>query len=322
MNFINSSNRNNNVKQTTLKNKLYFSGVGIHNGKAVSMSIEPAEPNTGIIFERTDIKGNNLIKAIIENVDTTCLCTKIINKNEVSVSTIEHLMATFNGLSIDNVKVKVNAPELPALDGSSYEYTKKILSSGIKIQNYDRKYIKILKKIKVTENNRYISVEPSENLSLKISIDYPNTIIGNSEILYNHSQNDFVKDLSKARTFTLIEDVEKMRLAGYAMGGNINNAIVVDKYNILNNSGLRVEKEFVKHKALDCLGDFYLLGMPLIGFISSLAPGHKLNQKFVKEVLNNKNNYSIENLEIISSSNQYINSFSNNVYIQDEINVA
>ena len=322
MNFINNSNRTINVKQSTLKNKLYFSGVGIHNGKAVSMSIEPGEPNTGIIFERTDIKGNNVIKAVIENVDTTCLCTKITNKNNVSVSTIEHLMAAFNGLSIDNVKVKVNAPELPALDGSSHEYTKKILSSGIKIQNYDRKYIKILKKIKVTENNRYISVQPSEKLSLRISIDYPNTIIGNSEILYNHSQSNFVKDLSKARTFTLIEDVEKMRLAGYAMGGNINNAIVVDKYNILNNNGLRVEKEFVKHKALDCVGDFYLLGMPLIGFISSLAPGHKLNQKFVKEVLNNKNNYSIENLEIISSSSQYINALSNNVYIQDEINVA
>ena len=322
MNFIHSHNRNNNFKQTTLRNKLYFSGVGIHNGKAVSMSIEPGEPNTGIIFERTDIKQNNIIKAVIDNVETTCLCTKIINKKGVSVSTIEHLMAAFNGLDIDNVKVKINAPELPALDGSSHDYTQKILNSGIKFQNYDRKYIKILKKIKVEENNRYISVEPSEKLSLKISIDYPDTIIGNSEILYNHSQNDFVKDLSKARTFTLIEDVKKMRLAGYAMGGNINNAIVVDKYNIVNSDGLRIDKEFVKHKALDCIGDFYLFGMPLIGLVNTLAPGHKLNQMFVKEVLKNKDNYSIENLGMINVSNQYIDELSNNNYSKDEINVA
>ncbi|MDC0093188.1 UDP-3-O-acyl-N-acetylglucosamine deacetylase [Alphaproteobacteria bacterium] len=322
MNFINNSNRSNIVKQTTLKNKIYFSGVGIHNGKAVSMSIEPGETNTGIIFERTDVKGNNLIKAIIDNIDTTCLCTKIKNKSGISVSTIEHLMATFNGLEIDNVKVKINAPELPALDGSSHDYTKKILSTGIKVQSYDRKYIRILKKIKVTDNNRYISIEPSKNLSLKIAIDYPNTIIGNSELIYNHSQNNFVKDLSKARTFTLIEDVEKMRVAGYAMGGNINNAIVVDKYNIINPNGLRVDKEFVKHKALDCIGDFYLLGMPLIGLVKTLAPGHKLNQMFIKKVLSNKNNYSVESLNRLDHPRQFINELSNNHHSKNIINVA
>ena len=321
MNFINSSKKNN-VKQTTLKNKLFFSGVGIHNGKAVSMSLEPGEPNSGIIFERTDIKQNNEIKAVIENIDTTCLCTKIINKYGVSVSTIEHLMATFNGLSIDNVRIKINAPELPALDGSSHDYTKKILNSGIKDQNHDRKYIRILKKITVVENKRFISVTPSEKLSLNISINYPNTIIGNSEILYNHSQTDFVKNLSEARTFTLIEDVEKMRLAGYAMGGNINNAIVVDKYNIINTNGLRIDNEFVRHKTLDCIGDFYLLGMPLIGLVNSMAPGHKLNQMFVKEILSDTNNYSIEKLEIGSSPNNYINKLTSNNYSHEVINVA
>jgi UDP-3-O-[3-hydroxymyristoyl] N-acetylglucosamine deacetylase len=286
------------------------------------MSLEPGEPNTGIIFERTDIKQNNEIKAVIENIDTTCLCTKIINEYGVSVSTIEHLMAAFNGLSIDNVRIKVNAPELPALDGSSHDYTQKILSSGIKSQKHDRKYIKILKEISVGENNRYISVIPSQKLSLNISIDYPNTIIGNSKILYNHSQTDFVENLSKARTFTLIEDVEKMRLAGYAMGGNINNAIVVDKYNIVNTNGLRFDKEFVKHKTLDCIGDFYLLGMPLIGFVDSMAPGHKLNQMFVKEILSNSNNYNIENLEIGNSSNKYIIELTDSIYSHEEINVA
>ena len=321
MNYINNSNINN-VKQTTLKNKIFFSGVGIHNGIAVSMSIEPADANTGIIFIRNKKKKNNVIKAIIDNVDSTCLCTKIKNKYGVSVSTIEHLMASFNGLSIDNVKIKINAPELPALDGSSHDYTKKILKSGIQIQDYDRKYIRILKKINVIDNNRCISVQPSERLSLNIAINYPNTIIGNSELLYNHSENNFIKELSEARTFTLIEDVEKMRLAGYAMGGSVNNAIVVDKYNILNSNGLRVNKEFVKHKALDCIGDFYLLGMPLIGLVNSSAPGHKLNQIFVKKILSNKNNYKIENLEIKRSSNQYIDDLKSKSYSQEKLNSA
>jgi UDP-3-O-[3-hydroxymyristoyl] N-acetylglucosamine deacetylase len=321
MNFISNSNRNN-IKQTTLKKKLFFSGVGIHNGKAVSMSIEPAEPNTGIVFVRTDINKNNVIKAVIDNVDTTCLCTKIRNIEGVSVSTIEHLMATLNGLNIDNVKIKINAPELPALDGSSHDYTKKIISSGIKIQNFDRKYIKILKKIEVSDNDRHISIIPAEKLTLNISISYPNTIIGNSKLLYNHSQDSFVKQLSKARTFTLIEDVEKMRLAGYAMGGNINNAIVVDRYNIVNSKGLRFDKEFVKHKALDCIGDFYLFGMPLIGLVNSVSPGHRLNQMFVRKVLSDKKNFSIDTLEILNSSNQYINDLKNNHYSEKEINVA
>jgi UDP-3-O-[3-hydroxymyristoyl] N-acetylglucosamine deacetylase len=321
MNFINNI-KTNNIKQTTLKNKIFFSGVGIHNGKAVSMSIEPAQPNNGIVFERTDIHENNLIKATINNVDETSLCTKIKNKHGISVSTIEHLMAAFNGLNIDNVKIKINAPELPALDGSSNDYTKKILKYGIKVQNVDRKYIKILKNLKVTENNRSISITPYEKLSLNVSINYPETIIGNSQILYNQSQNNFVEHLSEARTFTLIEDVEKMRLAGYAMGGNMNNAIVVDKYNILNTGGLRVDNEFVKHKALDCIGDFYLLGMPLIGSINCFAPGHRLNQKFVKAILSNKKNFVIQNLESKSSPDQFMNALSNNYYSQEEISVA
>jgi UDP-3-O-[3-hydroxymyristoyl] N-acetylglucosamine deacetylase len=321
MNFINKYNRNN-VKQSTLKNKLFFSGVGIHNGKAVSMSIEPAAPNTGIVFERTDIQKNNVIKAVIENIDNTYLCTKITNKNGVSVSTIEHLMAAFNGLNIDNVKIKIDAPELPALDGSSNDYTKKIISSGIKIQNFDRKYIKILRKVNITEENRNISIIPSDKLTLNISIDYPNTIIGNSNLLYNHSQNNFVKELSEARTFTLIEDVEKMRLAGYALGGNMNNAIVVDKYSILNSNGLRFDKEFIKHKVLDCIGDFYLLGMPVIGLVDSVSPGHRLNQMFVKKILSDKKNYNIDTLEIKSQSDHYIEDLRNNHYPEKETNVA
>ena len=305
-----------------MKKKIFFVGVGLHNGKAVSMSIEPSESNTGVVFERTDLSENNFIKANINNVDETCLCTKIINEHGVSVSTIEHLMAAFHGLEIDNVKVKINSSELPALDGSSNVYVNKILEAGIKVQSVNRKFIKILKKVKFCINDRYISAEPSNVLSLNIRINYPNTIIGSSQFIYNHSQSSFLTQLSKARTFTLLEDVEKMRLTGYAMGGSINNAIVVDKYKILNSDGLRFEKEFVKHKALDCIGDFYLLGMPLIGSISAFAPGHKINQMFVKEVLSNKDNYSIEELETKHSHDEFINALDFDYSTQKQINVA
>ena len=295
MNFINNQVNTKPIMQTTLKNKLLFSGVGIHNGRAVKMSIEPAKPNTGIIFKRVDLDKNNLIKSIIDNVETSQLCTKIKNNHGISVSTIEHLMATFNGLKIDNAIIKINSPELPAMDGSSDEYSQKIIKSGIKTQNISRKYLKIIKKITVREDHRYISITPAKEFTLDIEINYPNTIIGNDKFSYKDSQEEFIKNISKARTFAFYEDIRKMRTAGLAIGGSLNNAIVVDKFKIVNSSGLRLDKEFTKHKVLDCLGDFYLLGMPIIGKIECFAPGHRLNEKFIKEILKDKTNYKIQN---------------------------
>ena len=294
MNFINNQVNTKPIMQTTLKNKLLFSGVGIHNGRAVKMSIEPAKPNTGIIFKRVDLDNNNLIKSIIDNVETSQLCTKIKNDHGISVSTIEHLMATFNGLKIDNAIIKINSPELPAMDGSSDEYSQKIIKSGIKTQNISRKYLKIIKKITVREDHRYISITPAKEFTLDIEINYPNTIIGNDKFSYKDSQEEFIKNISKARTFAFYEDIRKMRTAGLAIGGSLNNAIVVDKFKIVNSSGLRLDKEFTKHKVLDCLGDFYLLGMPIIGKIECFAPGHRLNEKFIKEILKDKTNYQIQ----------------------------
>ena len=295
MNFNNNQVNTKPIMQTTLKNKLLFSGVGIHNGRAVKMSIEPAKPNTGIIFKRVDIDNNNLIKSNIDNVETSQLCTKIKNDHGISVSTIEHLMATFNGLKIDNAIIKINSPELPAMDGSSDEYSQKIIKSGIKTQNISRKYLKIIKKITVREDHRYISITPAKKFTLDIEINYPNTIIGNDKFSYKDSQEEFIKNISKARTFAFYEDIRKMRTAGLAIGGSLNNAIVVDKFKIVNSSGLRLDKEFTKHKVLDCLGDFYLLGMPIIGNIKCFAPGHRLNEKFIKEILKDKTNYEIQN---------------------------
>ena len=307
MNFINNPLKMNKSKQTTLQNKVIFSGVGIHNGRAVTMSVEPANPNTGIVFERIDIKYNNTIKPIINNTETSKLCSKITNAYGVSVSTIEHLMAAFNGLNIDNALIKLDSSELPALDGSSEEYTNKINKIGIKTQKKNRSFLKILKKISIYENERYISVAPADEFSIDVEINYPNTIIGSDKLLYIHKKINFIKNISKARTFAFAEDIQKMRATGLAMGGSLNNAIVVDKYKIVNSTGLRINNEFIKHKTLDCLGDFYLLGMPIIGKVTCFAPGHKINQNFIKEILKKKTNYKIENGNKYNSFNSYFN---------------
>lgn len=307
MNYINNLVNENIYKQSTLKKPVFFTGIGIHNGKAVSMSIEPSAPNTGITFIRTDLCNDNVIKATASNIDKSSLCTKITNKKGISVSTIEHLMAALSGMNIDNVTIKINSPELPALDGSSYDYITKIIKNGIITQNDYRKCIRVLKEITVCDESRFISIEPDHKLKIDITIDYPKTIIGNSNFKYEHSQSNFIRLISKARTFAFLDDVEKMRIAGYAMGGNINNAIVVDKFNIINPSSLRLDDEFVKHKTLDCIGDFYLLGMPLIGSVNCFAPGHKLNQKLVKQILNDKSNYRIETMKVVDETNDYKN---------------
>lgn len=322
MNYINSSVINNNSKQNTLKRKIHFSGVGVHNGRAVSMSIEPANENTGILFKRIDLQNNNVIKASIDNVVESSLCTKIKNTYGVSVSTIEHLMAAFSALNIDNAIVKINSPELPALDGSSYEYVKKILNTGIKEQNKNKKFFKILKKIEVKKGNRFVSITPSDKLSINISIDYPKTIIGHSKYSYMHSKDNFIKNLSMARTYTLFEDIEKMRTAGLAIGGNLNNAVVVDKFKILNPEGLRFENEFVKHKTLDCIGDFYLLGMPLIGTVNCFAPGHSLNHLLLKEILKDKKNFRLENKSSAKKSDNFFDLVEENSSPENLIYVA
>ena len=298
--------------QKTLKRKIHFSGVGIHNGRAVSMSIEPAEANSGIIFCRTDIENNNIIKATIDNVVDSKLCTKIKNSSGIFVSTIEHLMAALSALGIDNAIVKINSSELPALDGSSHEYVKKIINSGVKILNSSKKIFKVIKKVEVKSGDRFISIKPSNKLCINITINYPETIIGHSQYFYTHTQDNFINNLSMARTYTLQDDIEKMRTAGLAIGGNLNNAIVVDKYKIINPEGLRLEKEFVKHKTLDCIGDFYLLGMQLVGNVDCFAPGHNLNQHLIKEILKNKENYKIEDIIPENNNEKFINLIDHN----------
>ncbi len=297
MNFLNTITLETDLHyQNTINEKITFSGVGIHDGKAVDINLIPADPDTGIVFKRVDLTRNNLINVNYKNIVKSRFCSKIQNDFGVSVFTVEHLMSALSSLSIDNLTIEINAPELPAMDGSALEYTLKILEIGKKTQNKKRKYIRIKKRLSTNIGKRWIEVVPSNQLKLDIEIDYPNTIIGKDNYCYFHDEINFVKNICLARTFALAKDVNKLRASGFAIGGNLNNAILVDKKNIINESGLRCEKEFIKHKVLDCLGDFYLSGYQIIGSFKSFAPGHELNSEIIGEIFKSESNYEIVQL--------------------------
>ena len=294
MNFLNKLHFDKLVeKQTTISKPISFSGIGIHNGKAVNITLLPADADLGIVFKRIDIENNNEIKVSFNNIVRSRFCSKIKNNHNVSVSTVEHLMSALKALSIDNVIIELNAPELPAMDGSASEFSSKILKTGKKYLDKNRKYLAIKHKISARIGQRWITISPSDNLSINVKIDYPNTLIGNDSYNYIDDESNFINDICFARTFTLLKDIDKLRAAGYGMGGNINNALVVDNYRLINKNGLRCPHEFSKHKILDCLGDLYLSGYSILGKVSAYAPGHELNYLLLNEIFKNEDNYEI-----------------------------
>ena len=294
MNFLNKLHFDKLVeKQTTINKPISFSGIGIHNGKAVNMTLLPTTSDVGIIFKRIDLEKNNEIKVNFNNIVKSRFCSKIKNKYNVSVSTVEHLMSALKALSIDNLIIELNAPELPAMDGSASEYTSKILKTGKKYLNKNRKYLSIKKHVSAKIGQRWITISPADLLSINVKINYPHTLIGKDSYNYIDGESNFVNDICFARTFTLLKDIDKLRASGFGMGGNINNALVVDKYKLINKTGLRCPHEFSKHKILDCLGDLFLSGYNILGAISAYAPGHELNYLLLNEIFKNKNNYEI-----------------------------
>ncbi len=294
MNFLNKLHFDNLVeKQTTISKPISFSGIGIHNGKAVNITLLPATSDSGIVFKRIDLEKNNEIKVNFKNIVRSKFCSKIKNNHNVSVSTVEHLMSALKALSIDNVIIELNSPELPAMDGSASEFTLKILKTGKKFLNTNRKYLAIKRKVSAKIGQRWITISPSDNLFIKVKIDYPNTLIGKDSYNYIDNESSFVNDICFARTFTLLKDIDKLRASGYGMGGNINNALVVDNYRLINKNGLRCPHEFSKHKILDCLGDLYLSGYSILGKVSAYAPGHELNYLLLNEIFKIEDNYEI-----------------------------
>ena len=281
------------LTQKTIKNNVSFNGVALHNGLNVNICIKPAAPNFGIVFKRVDQKINNLVYPNFLNVSNTSLNTTIENEFGVKVSTIEHLMGALFGLGIDNALIEIDNEEVPILDGSAKEFIEKIINAGVSISDAPIKIIKINKEIKYTDGDRFISIQPS-TLSLEIDFElkYKNQIIGNQKNKVKVFEDDLT-DVYNSRTFCLFEDIEMIKKNGLAKGGSLENAIVVQDEKILNEEGLRNNKEFVNHKILDCIGDLYTSGYRIIASIKCSQGGHFLTNQLLRKVFQNKENFSI-----------------------------
>ena len=295
------------LSQKTLNSNVKFNGIGLHTGKEVSINILPSEPNTGILFKRTDLKDNNIVVPNVYNVSNATLCTTISNEYGVSVSTIEHLMGALYGLGIDNALIEINSQEVPILDGSAKYFVEKFLEVGFKISEVPIKLIKILNNIKIEEGSKYIEIDKSNvSLDIDFEIKYMKSLIGNQKNKINVYEND-LSEIYNSRTFCLYEDVEKLRNNGLAKGGSLDNAIVVKGDKVLNDGGLRNNLEFVNHKILDCMGDLYLSGYKIIGSLKCSQGGHSLTNKLLREVFKDKNNFSIFEIKEKSLPHTYIN---------------
>jgi UDP-3-O-[3-hydroxymyristoyl] N-acetylglucosamine deacetylase len=281
------------LNQKTIKQSISLNGVGLHTGEEANLVINPAEPNTGIVFKRTDLKENNVIIPNVFNVSSAAFCTTISNQNGVSVSTIEHLMGALYGMGVDNACIEIDNQEIPILDGSAKLFVEAISRVGLKVSEAPIKIIKIEKKIEFNDGKKTISFEPSKiSLDIDFELKYENDLIGTQRNLIKVYESDLT-NVYNSRTFCLFEDVKKLKEMGLAKGGALDNAIVVKDKEVLNKEGLRNEKEFVNHKILDCMGDLYLAGYKIIGKLVCSQGGHKLTNQLLRKVLSDNSNYSL-----------------------------
>ena len=281
------------LNQKTIKKAVTLSGVGLHSGKQVRICVKPSAPDTGIVFKRVDLQGDNLIYPNFLNVSNTELNTTISNNSGIKVSTIEHLMGALFGIGIDNVLVEIDNEEVPILDGSAKLFIEKILSSGLESSNKPIKIIKINKKIEFRKGEKFITIEPSKlSLDIDFQLKYQNQIIGDQKNKVNVYEDDLT-EIFNSRTFCLYEDIELIKKNGLAKGGSLENAVVVKGEDILNPEGLRNDKEFVNHKILDCIGDLFTSGYRIIASIKCSQGGHHLTNNLLKKVFENKENFSI-----------------------------
>ncbi len=280
--------------QKTLKKEASFSGVGLHSGANIDVTLIPANSNSGIIFKRTDLEKNNEIIGNFKNVSSAKLCTKIENDFGVSVSTIEHLMASFYICGIDNIVVNLNGPEVPIMDGSAKDFVQIIKNCGLKTLEGKRKFIKIKKKVELKEDEKLISIAPTNNnFKVKFTLNYKNNPLIQTQTNSTNFEEKNLEDIYAARTFCLHEDIEGIKSIGLAKGGSLDNAIVVQGDKILNEGGLRSKKEFVNHKILDLAGDFMLSGARIIGSVECVHGGHALTNKFLRKIFSDKSNYDV-----------------------------
>lgn len=277
------------IRQRTLKNMIRATGVGLHTGEKVYLTLRPAAPNTGIRFSRIDLPEPVMIEARPEYVGDTTLSTTLV-KNGVRISTVEHLLSAFAGLGIDNAYVDVSAPEVPIMDGSAGPFVFLIQSAGVQEQEAPKKFIRIKRRLMVQDGEKYARFEPYDGFKVTFSIDFDHPVFDSDSqtASIDFSSTSFVKEVARARTFGFMRDIEALRKRRLALGGSMDNAIVVDNYRVLNEDGLRYADEFVKHKILDAIGDLYLLGHSLIGAFVGYKSGHGLNNKLLMELLKRK----------------------------------
>lgn len=274
--------------QKTLNSSIVCSGIGLHSGHPVTMTLRPAGVNTGIRFVRTDIAGSDKARDIAadwQSVVDTRLCTVLGNADGVTVSTVEHLMAALAGCGIDNLLIELNGPEVPIMDGSALPFVALIERAGITAQAAARRAIRVIKPVEVRDGDRRVSVTPASTISFSFEIDFPDAAVARQEGYIRLANGAFKSDLAQARTFGFMRDVEMLRANGFALGGSLDNAIVVDEGKIVNAEGLRYGDEFVRHKVLDAVGDLYLAGAPILGHFHGVRSGHALNNQLLHALM-------------------------------------
>ena len=272
------------LRQRTVAAEISCTGIGLHSGKKVKLSIKPTPPNTGITFERVDISPCSIVKASFDNVVATNMATTI-GFNGYSVSTVEHIMAAFFGMGIDNALVQIDGGEVPIMDGSSAPFVFLLKNAGVTVQNSNKEFLVVKKPVKVEDGNRSVHLYPSNELKITCKIDFSHPLIKDQTYELSFSQSSFIEEISRARTFGFLKDVETLQNNGLAQGGSLDNAIVVDEFRVLNEDGLRYKDEFVRHKILDFIGDLAIIGHIPIGHFVVERSGHTLNQQLLKKFM-------------------------------------
>lgn len=278
------------MKQRTIKQPIATTGVGLHKGNKVQLTLRPAPVNTGLVFRRVDLKPAVDIRADAELVRDTRMCTCLINDDNVRVSTVEHLLAAVAAMGIDNLIIEVNSHEIPIMDGSSHPFIYLLQNAGIEEQGAAKKFIRIKEKIRVEEDDKWAELLPHDGFRIDFAIDFDHPAIAdtNQVVSMDFSTQSFLKDISRARTFGFMKDIEMLRANNLALGGSFDNAVVLDEFRILNSDGLRYDDEFVKHKILDAVGDLYMGGHAILGHLRAFKSGHALNNQLLRAVLQNQ----------------------------------
>ena len=286
------------LRQRTLKSLISTTGVGLHTGQKIRMVLRPAQPDTGVVFRRVDLNPIADIPARAESVGETRLSSCLVSGG-AKVYTVEHLMSALSGLGIDNVFVDLDGPEVPIMDGSAAPFAFLIQAAGIEEQSAPKRFVRIKKRVEVAEGDKWARLEPFDGYRLSFSIVFNHPVIekSNQSVSIDFAETSYLKEIARARTFGFMQDVEQLREDGLALGGGLDNAVVLDEYRVLNAEGLRFSDEFIRHKVLDAIGDLYLIGKPILGAFSAHKSGHALNNRLLRELISRPDAWEVASFE-------------------------